>query len=72
MIDETAAEIRGMQTHSSSVVAVKATRALEELLDRMPAGVEHMYAGHGETFHGDVRDVVETALGRAEKREPKY
>ena len=46
--------------------------SLEELLDRMPAGVEHMYAGHGETFHGDVRDVVETALGRAEKREPKY
>ncbi|ELY51431.1 MBL fold metallo-hydrolase [Natronorubrum bangense] len=36
------------------------------------AGVEHMYAGHGGVFHGDVRDVVETALGRAEKREPKY
>ncbi|SDF44706.1 MBL fold metallo-hydrolase [Halorientalis regularis] len=36
------------------------------------AGVEHMYAGHGDTFEGDVRDVVETALERAEKREPKY
>ncbi len=36
------------------------------------AGVEHMYAGHGGVFHGDVRDVVETALGRAKKREPKY
>ncbi len=36
------------------------------------AGVEHMYAGHGGVFHGDVRDVVETALERAEKREPKY
>ncbi len=34
MIDETAAEIREMQTHSSSVVAVKATRALGELLNR--------------------------------------
>ena len=34
MIDETAEEIREMQTHSSSVVAVKAARALEELLDR--------------------------------------
>jgi hydroxyacylglutathione hydrolase len=34
--------------------------------------VGHMYAGHGDEFHGDVRDVVETALGRAEKREPKY
>ncbi|KTG08704.1 initiation factor 2B [Haloprofundus marisrubri] len=34
MIDETVEEIREMQTHSSSVVAVKATRALSELLDR--------------------------------------
>ena len=34
MIDETVAEIEQMQTHSSSVVAVKAARALSELLDR--------------------------------------
>jgi translation initiation factor eIF-2B subunit delta len=34
MIDETAAEIAGMQTHSSSVVAVKAARSLTALLDR--------------------------------------
>jgi translation initiation factor eIF-2B subunit delta len=34
MIDETIEEIREMRTHSSSVVAVKAARALEELLDR--------------------------------------
>ncbi|MGQ4555108.1 translation initiation factor eIF-2B [Halobellus sp. GM3] len=40
MIDETIAEIREMQTHSSSVVAVKATRALSELLDRDHATVE--------------------------------
>jgi len=33
MIDETAEEIREMRTHSSSVVAVKAARALESLLD---------------------------------------
>ncbi len=46
--------------------------SVRELLDRMPDGVEHMYAGHGDVFHGDVRDVVETALSRAEKREPKY
>ncbi|MBP2250340.1 glyoxylase-like metal-dependent hydrolase (beta-lactamase superfamily II) [Halarchaeum solikamskense] len=46
--------------------------SIERLLDRMPADVEHMYAGHGATYHGDVRDVVETALTRAEKREPKY
>lgn len=46
--------------------------SIRRLLDRMPDSVEHMYAGHGEEFHGDVRDVVETALSRAEKREPKY
>jgi len=46
--------------------------SVERLLARMPAGVEHMYSGHGGTYHGDVRDVVETALERAEKREPKY
>ncbi|PSP89816.1 MBL fold metallo-hydrolase [Halobacteriales archaeon QS_4_69_34] len=46
--------------------------SIETLLDRLPEGVEHLYAGHGATFHGDVRDVVETALSRAEKREPKY
>jgi glyoxylase-like metal-dependent hydrolase (beta-lactamase superfamily II) len=46
--------------------------SIRELLARLPEGVEHMYAGHGQVFHGDVRDVVETALGRAEQREPKY
>ncbi len=46
--------------------------SIRTLLERLPDGVERMYAGHGETFHGDVRDVVETALGRAEEREPKY
>ncbi|MDY6764773.1 MAG: MBL fold metallo-hydrolase, partial [Halobacteria archaeon] len=47
-------------------------QSIEELLGRMPDGVEHMYSGHGDEFHGDVRDVVETALERAKKREPKY
>jgi glyoxylase-like metal-dependent hydrolase (beta-lactamase superfamily II) len=46
--------------------------SIRALLDRLPASVEEMYAGHGDAFHGDVRDVVETALGRAENREPKY
>jgi translation initiation factor eIF-2B subunit delta len=40
MIDETIEEIREMQTHSSSIVAVKATRALTELLGRDYASVE--------------------------------
>jgi len=46
--------------------------SIERILDRLPEGVEHLYAGHGEDFHGDVRDVIETALSRAQKREPKY
>jgi len=46
--------------------------SVRELLDRMPDGVEHMYSGHGGVFHGDVRTVVERALERAERREPKY
>ncbi|QLG48688.1 MBL fold metallo-hydrolase [Natrinema halophilum] len=46
--------------------------SIQDLLERLPDGVEHMYAGHGGVFHGDVRDVVETALERAERREPKY
>jgi len=40
MIDETAEEIREMQTHSSSVVAVHAVQALEELVEREFATVE--------------------------------
>ncbi|MFB6271130.1 MAG: MBL fold metallo-hydrolase [Halobacterium sp.] len=46
--------------------------SIRELLDRMPDSVEHMYSGHGGVFHGDVRSVVERALERAERREPKY
>ncbi|MFB6164097.1 MAG: MBL fold metallo-hydrolase [Haloarculaceae archaeon] len=46
--------------------------SIRELLERMPESVEHMYAGHGSVFRGDVRAVVERALERAERREPKY
>lgn len=46
--------------------------SIERLLDRLPADVEHLYAGHGSEFHGDVRPVVERALERAKRREPKY
>ena len=49
--------------------------SLRTLLDRLPDSVESMYAGHGDAFHanGDsVRDVIERALERAERREPKY
>ena len=46
--------------------------SIRDLLSRMPGSVEDMYAGHGGAFHGDVREVVERALERAERREPKY
>jgi glyoxylase-like metal-dependent hydrolase (beta-lactamase superfamily II) len=46
--------------------------SVRDLLDRLPDTVEHMYSGHGGVFHGDVREVVERALERAERREPKY
>ena len=40
MIDETVAEIQEMQTHSSSVVAVKAAMALRDLLERDYSSIE--------------------------------
>ncbi|WP_160135122.1 MBL fold metallo-hydrolase [Halococcus salsus] len=46
--------------------------SIRRILDRLPDGVERMYAGHGGEFHGDVRSVIERALERAERREPKY
>ena len=46
--------------------------SIEALLDAMGGDVEHLYAGHGGAFHGDVREIAETALSRAKRREPKY
>ncbi len=52
--------------------------SLYDLLERMPGTVEAMYAGHGdpyvagETADESVREVIERALTRAERREPKY
>ena len=50
--------------------------SLNDLLEHLPDSVTSMYAGHGEPFHAtdeeSVRDVVERALSRAERREPKY
>ncbi len=73
MIDETVEEIQEMQTHSSSVVAVKATRALEDLLDREFATVEEYVRAlerngtvlrranpSHASLQNAVRDVVET------------
>jgi glyoxylase-like metal-dependent hydrolase (beta-lactamase superfamily II) len=46
--------------------------SIRGLLEKMEDGVSEMYAGHGSVFDGDVRAVVERALERAERREPKY
>ncbi|GAB7012136.1 MBL fold metallo-hydrolase [Halolamina salina] len=50
--------------------------SLRTILDRLPDSVEGMYAGHGDPFEAtdgeSVRDVIERALERAERREPKY
>ena len=46
--------------------------SVRRLLDALPSSVEAMYAGHGDAYEGDVHAVVERALERAERREPKY
>jgi len=53
--------------------------SLETILDRLPGTVSGLYAGHGDVYQADpdgpedsVRTVVERALERAERREPKY
>lgn len=46
--------------------------SLDRLQDRLPAGVESLYPGHGPAFHGDVRAVIERAQERAARGEPKY
>ncbi len=79
MIDETIEEIREMRTHSSSVVAVKATRALGDLLDREFASVEDFEralehnagalrranTSHA-TLHNAMRDVIDTVVGQTQ------
>jgi len=47
-------------------------QSIETLLERLPSTVETLYAGHGDVFEGDVREVIERALKRAQRREPKY
>ncbi|MFW5939789.1 MAG: MBL fold metallo-hydrolase [Halolamina sp.] len=50
--------------------------SLRALLGRLPDSIEGLYAGHGDAFEAtpeeSVRDVIERALERAERREPKY
>jgi translation initiation factor eIF-2B subunit delta len=73
MIDETAEEIADMQTHSSSVVAVKAARSLRELTEREFPTVEKYHRtleqnSHAlrranpshASLHNTQREIVET------------
>ena len=46
--------------------------SLRSILERLGDDVTHMYPGHGPSYEGDVRAVIERALERAERREPKY
>jgi glyoxylase-like metal-dependent hydrolase (beta-lactamase superfamily II) len=46
--------------------------SVRELTERTPVTVDRLYAGHGDAFEGDVAAVLERALERAERREPKY
>ncbi|WP_430504411.1 MBL fold metallo-hydrolase [Haloparvum sp. PAK95] len=51
--------------------------SIETILDRLPDSVSRMYAGHGDVYReeeGDdtIREVIERALERAKRREPKY
>jgi len=82
MIDETIADIRAMQTHSSSVVAVKAARALSDLIDRDYASVgafeETLERNAGAlrranpshaSLHNAVNDVVAGVVGETDSLE---
>ncbi len=46
--------------------------SLRVFLRELPPSAEEMYPGHGPSYTGDVHAVVERALERAERREPKY
>lgn len=51
--------------------------SLESLLDRMPASTAEMYAGHGDIYQSatgpdELQTVLERALERARRRQPKY
>ena len=79
MIDETIAEIREMQTHSSSVVAVRATEALGELrereyatLDEFERDLEHNAGAlrranpSHASLHRAMREITDAVMGQAD------
>lgn len=46
--------------------------SVERLRSVLPSSVDTMYPGHGGVYAGDVHAVIERALERASRREPKY
>ncbi|PSQ16775.1 initiation factor 2B [Halobacteriales archaeon QS_8_69_26] len=79
MIDETVEEIREMQTHSSSVVAVKAARSLEELVDREFATVEEYVRAlernasalrRANPSHASLHNAMREVVGSVERADP--
>ncbi|MEM4780364.1 MAG: translation initiation factor eIF-2B [Halalkalicoccus sp.] len=80
MIDETVAEIEEMQTHSSSIVAVKAARALSELTEREYATVEEFTRDvernssvlrRANPSHASLFNVQRTITREVEEAEPE-
>jgi translation initiation factor eIF-2B subunit delta len=82
MIDETIEEIREMQTHSSSVVAVKATRSLADLcnreyqtVDEFERDLEHNAGAlrranpSHASLHNAMREMERSVVGRADSVE---
>lgn len=46
--------------------------SLQTLVGRLPAGLDRLYPGHGDPYTGGVQTIVDRALSRAERHEPKY
>jgi len=79
MIDETAEEITAMQTHSSSEVAVKAARALRDLLDREYPTVDEYHRTlernsaalrRANRSHASLYTTQHAIVSRVEKSDP--
>ncbi|ESP87697.1 MBL fold metallo-hydrolase [Candidatus Halobonum tyrrellensis] len=64
------------RTDMSGQSRERLVESLRDLLEHLPDSVTGMYAGHGDAFHASdeesVGDVIQRALERAERREPKY
>ncbi|MDL5361390.1 translation initiation factor eIF-2B [Halalkalicoccus sp. NIPERK01] len=80
MIDETVEEIEEMQTHSSSIVAVKAARALSELTGREYATVEEFVRDvernssvlrRANPSHASLYNVQRTITREVEEADPQ-